>query len=122
MDITNPKSIDVHCSKFRINTDQCTRRCVVLLRCVSVAVATGAAPRGLSLGCVVKNNSSNNNSALIARPQPALPTSARLQRPEQHIYIHNQLLHCDITNNAGIINYTSFPTFLGTRNPTKVLF
>ena len=32
------------------------------------------------------------------------------------------LIYCNITKNARIINDTSFPTFLGSRNPMKVLF
>ena len=32
------------------------------------------------------------------------------------------LIYCNITKNARIINHTSFPTFLGSRNPMKVLF
>ena len=32
------------------------------------------------------------------------------------------LIYCNITKKARIINHTSFPTFLGSRNPMKVLF
>ena len=32
------------------------------------------------------------------------------------------LIYCNITKNARIINDTSFPTFLGSRNPMKVIF